>query len=767
MIRLADYKRPVSLIISFLSGSCRLCVFLFACDFEGSDGVCGNFVHSERSKKERLRRLSVVGRTSTSYEDCEMGCDLSDKEDELRLQAPSMSTCSSKRFKIPKKFFDDCNGVDHASVPRKLRSAMKKRNCESISPESISPPLPDSKKLKDTISGVQASPIKNGAKKSKLNVKHGGSDWSPEQTLSGPITKDEEEVVETLYALAGMFPNNDANEKSKVESKSREQKPVPESRASPMPIQDSAVTKDNLSSMPLITAKVVDPSDRLPKETGKIVFLDEPSIQEQPDLPAGEKILMELDCSVHQLNLTSMPVLASSDNDSVKPLHNSELSLDTGVLNLPTQPETPLIERKPEMALGAATAVTTASELEQQNRTNEPKKNGSILWPGLSSVVSYGGGSHGPSLQYLRSSDARIPGWLDAAMIASRHRSSENGSSSGKVSKVTVEKNTWKRCAAHVHISHLIQISKMPESQERLLLQLNQLRPEEKSNLGFLMATNRFDGVRNSLNDVMSSAALCNSATERISNEAKTDILQPQRLHQDQPQAPASGVYTQQKQSFDFLSLSAGDGEIEAKNRANRAGNGLDPLSQLQVPYLHCPAQQQTLMPFTMPQTRYTSSAYPDQRSVAPAAAHQLQVAPYLGSPYRGPNPSPMAWTKQQQQQHQHLWAAQLAAHYRPGGTSTSMTQVSSWQQGRQDLPMLIPFAQTITPPSPSSLEVLGPKYTTVSQQQQHIMAIATSLPPARVKKQDHLISSVYEETGGGCHATGALPLQLLCNERR
>ncbi|KAF5455774.1 hypothetical protein F2P56_025320 [Juglans regia] len=701
--------------------------------FSGSDGVCGNFVHSERSKKERLRRLSVVGRTSSSYEDCEMGCDLSDKGDELRLQAPSMSTCSSKRFKIPKKFFDDCNGVDHASVPRKLRSAMKKRNCESISPESISPPLPDSKKLKDTISGVQASPIKNGAKKSKLNVKHGGSDWSPEQTLSGPITKDEEEVVETLYALAGMFPNNDANEKSKVESKSREQKPVPESRASLMPIQDSAVTKDNLSSMPLITAKVVDPSDRLPKETGKIVFLDEPSIQEQPDLPAGEKIRMELDCSVPQLNLTSMPFLASSDNGSVKPLHNSELSLDTGVLNLPTQPETPLIERKPETALGAATAITTASELEQQNRTNEPKKNGSILWPGLSSVVSFGGGSRGPSLQ---SSDARIPGWLDAAMIASRHRSSENGSSSGKVSKVTVEKNTWKRCAAHVHISHLIQISKMPESQERLLLQLNQLRPEEGSNLGFLMATNRFDG--------------------------------PQRLHQDQPQAPlASGVYTQQKQSLDFLSLSAGDGEIEAKNRANRAGNGLDPLSQFQVPYLYCPAQQQTLMPFTMPQTRYTSSAYPDQRSVAPAAAHQLQVAPYLGNPFRGPNPSPMAWTKQQQQQHQRLWAAQLAAHYRPGGTSTSMTQVSSWQQGRQDLPMLIPFAQTITPPSPSSLEVLGPKYTTVSQQQQHIMAIATSLPPARVKKQDHLISSVYEETGGGCHATGALPLQLLCNERR
>lgn len=96
-------------------------------------------------------------------------------------------------------------------------------------------------------------------------------------------------------------------------------------------LSDSAVTKDNLSS----TAKVVNPSDRLPKETGKIDFLDEPSIQEQLELPARAKIRMELDCSVPQLNLSSMAFLARSDNDSEKPLHNSELSLDTGLLFFP------------------------------------------------------------------------------------------------------------------------------------------------------------------------------------------------------------------------------------------------------------------------------------------------------------------------------------------------------------------------------------------------------------------------------------------------
>jgi hypothetical protein len=87
-------------------------------------------------------------------------CDVSDREDELRVQALSMSNGSSKRSKISKKvdsfdewkflvivhapwlslfnplfwkkkinkivvqFFDDCNGVDHASVLRKLRSSV-------------------------------------------------------------------------------------------------------------------------------------------------------------------------------------------------------------------------------------------------------------------------------------------------------------------------------------------------------------------------------------------------------------------------------------------------------------------------------------------------------------------------------------------------------------------------------------------------------------------------------------------------------------------
>ena len=96
-------KRKGKRLGSKQSSLCYFFLFVCVCDFEGSDTVGGDFIHSERSKKERLRRLSAVGRTSSSYEDYEMGCDVSDREDELRVQAPSMSNGSSKRFKISRK----------------------------------------------------------------------------------------------------------------------------------------------------------------------------------------------------------------------------------------------------------------------------------------------------------------------------------------------------------------------------------------------------------------------------------------------------------------------------------------------------------------------------------------------------------------------------------------------------------------------------------------------------------------------------------------
>ncbi|XP_042035839.1 uncharacterized protein LOC121782171 [Salvia splendens] len=110
---------------------------------------------------------------------------------------PSTSNC-----KLSTMILDGCGAVNHASIPRKLRSAIKKR-----SRESVTSPLLTSRKQHDVSTTVYR---KDGAKKFKFNKK------------KRHITKDEEEVAETLYALAGMFTNANEADQQKVDDEKPE-----------------------------------------------------------------------------------------------------------------------------------------------------------------------------------------------------------------------------------------------------------------------------------------------------------------------------------------------------------------------------------------------------------------------------------------------------------------------------------------------------------------------------------------------------------------
>ncbi|KAK9271428.1 hypothetical protein L1049_027019 [Liquidambar formosana] len=176
------------------------------------------------------------------------------------------------------------------------------------------------------------------------------------------------------------------------------------------------------------------------------------------------------------MNLQVMPLLSKSESADEKPTCNSvnfgtPSCLETG-LKQPKQQDAPPFERKSETAFSPATAV--GSQQEQPHAIKENKKNSPSLWPGLSSAGSHGGGSNGPSLQFY---NAKTPAWLDTATCATRPGSSENGVSIEKVSGVTVDRKSWKRCAAHVYISRLIQVLQISERKERLPIQPNQLRP--------------------------------------------------------------------------------------------------------------------------------------------------------------------------------------------------------------------------------------------------------------------------------------------------
>ena len=71
-----------------------------ACEARGGDAV-----FPEKPKKERVKKLSVVGRASSVNEDVEMGCSgtCGSEEDEEQLRSRASSPGSSKRFKLPKK----------------------------------------------------------------------------------------------------------------------------------------------------------------------------------------------------------------------------------------------------------------------------------------------------------------------------------------------------------------------------------------------------------------------------------------------------------------------------------------------------------------------------------------------------------------------------------------------------------------------------------------------------------------------------------------
>ncbi|XP_048444118.1 uncharacterized protein LOC103927813 [Pyrus x bretschneideri] len=697
--------------------------------FPSLDGG-GDFVLSGKStKKERLRKLSALGTAkTTSFGDCEMGCDVPDRDDEL----------PTKRFKLPRKFFDDCNGVDLASVPRKLRSAMKKRNRESASPARS---LPNAKK------------------------KQGGSE----------ITKDEEEVVETLYALAGLFPRNDSNDDSKVDSESLDANAsaLPESKESLTSAFEVGNDKSG-SNSPLRATKAASPSnvERLVKENDQVDCLNKPSTQQEPESPNSRKSSINSDNSVPQsLNVSSLSVKVEGCNEkhatsSAVNFCISDLNLDSCRLKQPVQELSSIPERKPVIALELST--TVGAQIVLHDMDQETKKNGPVLWPGLSSSVSHGARNDSPS-SLSQSPAAKIPHWLDAALSTSR-ASVQNGSSFGKVTTVLNGRRSCKKCAAHVYISHLIQALQNSERKNKIQLQPNQMRPHEGSKQVAFLGVNINAKSNNGLNGILSTSSIGTSISEKNSTEAKNGTLQQMKLHQDQPQfAMGSWAYTSPKQSIDFLSLSAGGCGSESNNSFSRSRNGMEPSSQSQATYIHPLMQRHTLVPFSLPPSQYSSSAHPNNPSVSQQG--QMQLSPYHGNPFCGPQASPTASTKQQpQQQHlqlqqhqQRLWANHLAAQYRPVGTSAPAVHVPGWQNGRQDM-MLMPCSQGLMSPSPSTLELVGPKYAPLSQQQ--LMAVTSSFPPGRVKRQEHHLPSVYEESGGGFRAGSAMPLQLLCSER-
>lgn len=403
--------------------------------FFGVFGVSAIQSSEKSNKGEKVRSLISVT-TSIS----EMGCHVSQKQHD------------PKRFKIPKNFLNGCNGVCLASVPRKLRSATKKRSRESI--------LLDSEKANHKIIGIESTKKDNVKKSKKQGI---FQNWSQREEVSVSITKDEEEVAETLYALAGMFPQSGSNHIcKKLDGESL--------------IQNSSVLqnmKENANAA--IEASVTGqggtlcPESCLHGEASKITSINETIGQEQSE---RAKLLVASHSTTPTINLQTMPGIVKLEFCNKVALHDSELCLAMG-LNMTGQSRISQCERKPDVEL-------EADKKQKQHLINEKGKVESLaLWPGLSLDL----------METLTCSSSR------------------------KISEpVTTHKRSQKRCATHVYISHTIQTLEVPKQGVFKESKLHECY-KEGSKCGVLFEVHNSNRIRNGV------------TTARNPNESKNGIL--------------------------------------------------------------------------------------------------------------------------------------------------------------------------------------------------------------------------------------------------
>lgn len=623
---------------------------------------------------------------------------------------------------------------------------MKKRNRESLSKT-----LPDSKKTSHSAHGGE-SHKKNGVKKFK---KERNSGWSPRAAVSGSITKDEEEVAEALYALAGISPNNATNDNTSGGDSLKDgcSGAVPEVTESSTL---SKVAQGDLNSDILATG---DNDEKPSKETTETISLSEPGLNERHVL-LGSADHLNGSNSITEPKLQQTPLWSNRSEQSYEKLHSAcDLGFTTkfGLAYRIKQPD----EMACSLSLGKQEnnyplASITGNQLEHRDMVKD-SKNDCTAWSLCASSTT---SSEANIL--LQSRPVKMPPWLDAAVCPTKPGSVDTCLSTQKVFQTLVDKRPWKRCAAHVQICHLIRLLQAEESKDSLL-QPEQIKQDEvrKQEQFAQTSLNGFHGV-------FSGTGIESDTKRRLDEVRSVTLLPKNHIRDRQVASPPSIVPKSEKLAFDFLSLSAGGGGVNSRNTSGGAGrvDKSEARTQLSFPYVDSLTQRHV----SMGQNRYLS-AYCDQLSAVALqqGQNQMQLHGFLGSSgYPSALSGPMFLAKEQQHQ-QLLWAAQLSAQCKAVAVANSktMAQHPSWQGGIRGCPTLIPRVQAVLPPPPSALEVLGPKYTPMPNHLHHqLPSLNSSMPHHDMKGQDHHPHSVYQETTARFQTGGSVPLQLLCNER-
>ncbi|AES59733.2 hypothetical protein MTR_1g025180 [Medicago truncatula] len=478
----------------------------------------GAFQFSKKPKKqEKVRSLSAV---------TEMSCHVSEKQQE-----------HPKRFKLHNNFLNGCYG---ASVPRKLRSAMKKRGRESI--------LHDKEKVNHKIDGIESLEKDNVKKSKKHEI---GQNWS-QRGVFGSITKDEEEVAETLYALAAMFPRSGSNDIIK------------ELDGEPF-MENSSVLQDmkekvnaSLEASVIIQGESFCCESCLLGESSKIT---NETINGQ-ELFERAKLLVGSHSTAPSTDLQTMPETVKHECRKKVALDDSELCLAMG-LNMTGKSRILQCERKPDVELDAARNFD--SKQKQQSMKEQVKNEGLALWPGLFSV-SY-----------------------DVSPKRSR-----------------------KRCATHVYISQTIRSLESPKQRvikESNLHGCHETRASERSKYGVLSE------VQN-LNRMINGVVTCDTARNPYESKNGILLQQCHYGEISQAASTYGVYGPQKQSFNLLSLSTGSYGLKVDDNNYNKVRSRLEPLSNMHVPYFQSLAQQQRVMPIPTYQSRYASTVYLNHMTV-------------------------------------------------------------------------------------------------------------------------------------------------------
>ncbi|KAI4339929.1 hypothetical protein MLD38_024814 [Melastoma candidum] len=632
---------------------------------------------SVKSKKERLKRLSLFGGKNSSSDAMRAVVGVNNDDGPRG---------SMKRLKLSKKSLNGCKVAGKIAVPRKLRTAMKKRGCKSPSPTSTDMEKPCNSTLEDR------QPKQNSDTKSK---KDATLNWSPRTSPCVSMTKDEEEVAEVLFAMASMFPAKEIRHYSAQASEFV--------LLDTTPALEGCKMESNLGphsrTQQVVSSSVSEGNHG--EETKRVMTSDE-SVIDRTYVQAKHACEESKQCK------EPLPRLGREMSKD-KMLVSCSVGFDSepciGFGSQQPKETMPAIDRgTPEFTIGLASC--HGSHLQCPGIFRSLTSEDSLAWPFGVPVISN-----------ERSNPQQ--------MSTPKRSLSSRGLNHSKASQNAVNSIPWKRCATHVWIGYLIQELKGGGDKGSASTTQTHRKQEMNTDRELHRKASLLSRLRNFSSNSLSLANHMEAKHKQTRDEVKKGIpfLETQKETSFRDLYP--GVYKQEKQVFDFLSLSNGEGGVDANTSkgGTRTIKGTGMWSCLSLG----PSNIASGAYHTVPTTKNNySPAYGNQASATGLPQVGQQLPTTVGSSDQSLcQKGSRVWAEQQQQM---LWAAMAYPQGRQAATLDPVTRL-----------------QFSPPTVPSPPHTHFPKHAAMVPQHHH-----------HQQQRDHRLPP------GVKFYSGALPLQLL-----